>query len=400
MTFEEFLQKWQGRGIDFDGYYGDQCMDLIHQYHVDVLGIADGRTLAAPNAKSVFLNFPSVHNNHLFDRIENTPEGVPQKGDIVYWGNGESGHVAIFIEGDAQRFKSFDQNFPTGTKCQIVEHDYAGVLGWLRFKGNDTNYIELDGYKLNFADNASNTELMKLFVAVQKGEFVNKEQFLAQQAATSQCQVQLQTAIDQASEWQNKATELQTWLDSTKTELDELKKKYETELQRVVDLKAENAKILSEDSNYGQEALDAQHQVTDMEKKIEKTAAELELEVHHNPENGKSLVDEILDEIVRKSRLTEPQESRVQFITKLLISAGINRYLPQVGMEPLIENDPKFEEKSGKFIADMVNELITKTPTDTVVSPVAETVKPPRKNYVLLAVTWFLSLFIDQKGVK
>ena len=136
MTLQEFINKWNNKGIDFDGYYGDQCMDLMHQYLVDVLGIADGRTLAAADAKTVYLNFNNIFNHQLFEKIANTPTGVPKAGDIILWGTGIGpyGHVAIFVSGDANKFKSFDQNFPTGSKCHIQDHTYTGVLGWLRYK--------------------------------------------------------------------------------------------------------------------------------------------------------------------------------------------------------------------------------------------------------------------------
>jgi hypothetical protein len=149
MSFDEFVAKWNGKGIDFDKAYGDQCMDLMHQYHVEVLGITDGRTLAAPGAKDVYLQFESRFNNSLFEKIPNTPTGVPQKGDIVLWGEGIGpfGHVAMFVSGDTNKFKSFDQNFPTGSKCKIVEHTYKGVLGWLRFKGSvNTVQVEADKF--------------------------------------------------------------------------------------------------------------------------------------------------------------------------------------------------------------------------------------------------------------
>ena len=137
LSLREFIDKWDGRGIDFDGYYGDQCMDLMHQYHVEVLGITDGRTLAAPSAKEVFLKFDTRFNHHLFEKIDNTPTGVPEPGDIMLWGEGIGpwGHVAIFVDGDVNSFNSFDQNFPTGSKCHIQKHNYSGVLGWLRYKG-------------------------------------------------------------------------------------------------------------------------------------------------------------------------------------------------------------------------------------------------------------------------
>lgn len=139
MTFEDFLIKWNGRFIDFDGAYGPQCMDLMHQYIVEVLGLTDGRILAAPAAKDVFNNFDTIVGREYFEKIANTPTGVPQEGDIVLWETGTWGHVAIFIEGDVNKFNSFDQNYPVGSPCHIQSHTYSGCLGWLRFKGGEQN---------------------------------------------------------------------------------------------------------------------------------------------------------------------------------------------------------------------------------------------------------------------
>ena len=71
-----------------------------------------------------------------YDKIANTPTGVPQKGDIVIWGQGVGpyGHIAVFYQGDAMKFTSFDQNWPVGTVCHFQPHNYTGVLGWFRPK--------------------------------------------------------------------------------------------------------------------------------------------------------------------------------------------------------------------------------------------------------------------------
>ena len=133
MIIDDFIKKWDQKGIDFDGVYGDQCMDLMHQYCVEVLGLTDGKILRAPSAKDVWLT--NIYGKEKFESIQNTPTGVPNRGDIVLWGTGIGpyGHVAIFNTGDINTFYSFDQNFPTGTKCHIQKHDYKGVLGWLRY---------------------------------------------------------------------------------------------------------------------------------------------------------------------------------------------------------------------------------------------------------------------------
>jgi len=128
MTIEEFVEKYNGKGIDFDGYYGDQCMDLYRQYLKEVLEVP--QTPPVVGAKDIWYQ-PTPEN---FERVENTPNAVPSLGDIIIWGTvlGTFGHVAIFLEGDVNRFKSFDQNFPIGSKCHIQEHNYRGVLGWLK----------------------------------------------------------------------------------------------------------------------------------------------------------------------------------------------------------------------------------------------------------------------------
>ena len=135
MTFADFLTKYNGKYIDFDGYYGAQCMDLMHQYCLEFLGISDHSVLAAPCAKDVYNNFSTIKGNELFEQIGNTPTGVPQDGDIMFWNTGTYGHVAIFLEGTISTFNSFDQNWPVGSPNHIQNHTYSNVLGWLRFKG-------------------------------------------------------------------------------------------------------------------------------------------------------------------------------------------------------------------------------------------------------------------------
>ncbi|MDD7331861.1 hypothetical protein [Eubacterium sp.] len=39
MTFDEWVRKNLGRGIDWDGVYGVQCVDLVNHYIYNVLGI-------------------------------------------------------------------------------------------------------------------------------------------------------------------------------------------------------------------------------------------------------------------------------------------------------------------------------------------------------------------------
>lgn len=134
ISFDEFIAKWTGKPVDFDGVYPNQCMDLMHQYVYDVLGLTDRKLLAHPAAYQVFTDFSEKDT---FDKIANTPDGVPQKGDIVLFNKTPSnpyGHVCIFIEGDAKKFQSFDANYPTGSLPHVQTHTYGYCLGWLRPK--------------------------------------------------------------------------------------------------------------------------------------------------------------------------------------------------------------------------------------------------------------------------
>lgn len=134
MTTDQFVEKYLGKKIDFDNAYAGQCVDLFRQYVQEVLGFPQPKGVSG--AKDFWLNFdtdPNLKNN--YTKIPNTPDAVPQKGDVMLW-NGKAGggfgHVSIFLTGDVNSFTSFDQNWPTLSVCTKTVHDYKNVSGWLR----------------------------------------------------------------------------------------------------------------------------------------------------------------------------------------------------------------------------------------------------------------------------
>lgn len=135
MTFDQFIEKYNNKGIDFDGAFGNQCVDLYRQYVKEVLGFPQSPAVAG--AKDIW----DTYLSSFFTRYNNSPTAVPKKGDILIWGTkmGQYGHVAVFIDGGVTKFNSFDQNSPVGTLCHIQSHTYTGVLGWLRPKENAVN---------------------------------------------------------------------------------------------------------------------------------------------------------------------------------------------------------------------------------------------------------------------
>lgn len=148
MSFLEFFAKYNGKLVDLDGYPRDQkfqCVDLVRLFCIEALGLP--RNVLAPgNAKDIYLKYPNIAGSQYFKRIPNLPWTVPMQADIVVWKepfgpyteNGVrkfAGHIAIVNEGNVRRFTSFDQNMHPHTACRLVEHNYRGVMGFLRFKG-------------------------------------------------------------------------------------------------------------------------------------------------------------------------------------------------------------------------------------------------------------------------
>ena len=135
MTFDKFIQKYNGKEVDYDESYGVQCVDLIKIYLKEVLGI---EPQAIGNAEAYWNRYDELTylNNH-FDRIKNTLTFKPEKGDICVWGTGlsKNGHVAIATgESTLTNFYSYDENW--GIKAMHkVNHSYKnGFLGVLRPK--------------------------------------------------------------------------------------------------------------------------------------------------------------------------------------------------------------------------------------------------------------------------
>lgn len=132
MTYEEFVNNYNGKAIDYDGVAGVQCVDLAKIYLDKVFGIKAG---AWGNAHAYYDNFNNIaelRNN--FDRIANTASFVPRKGDICVWSKSMNGygHIAIATgEGNTSYFYTYDQNW-NGKAMKKVQHNYKYFSGVLR----------------------------------------------------------------------------------------------------------------------------------------------------------------------------------------------------------------------------------------------------------------------------
>lgn len=132
MTYQEFKNKWLGKGINYDGAYGNQCMDVYRMYVKEVLGCP--QSPGVTGAKDVW----NTYLPQYFDRIANSPTGVPQQGDIVIWGMNPYGHIAICDSATTSTLTCFEQNWTESDGSGVAEirkhNNYNNVLGWLHFK--------------------------------------------------------------------------------------------------------------------------------------------------------------------------------------------------------------------------------------------------------------------------
>lgn len=131
MTLDQFIERYLGKKVDYDNFYGGQCVDLYRQYVKDVLGYPQSPGVGG--AAEIW----DTADPKYYDKIPNTPSGVPNKGDIIIWNRrvgGGFGHVAIFLYGDVNSFTSLDQNWPTLDLVTKTQHTYSSVIGWLRPK--------------------------------------------------------------------------------------------------------------------------------------------------------------------------------------------------------------------------------------------------------------------------
>lgn len=136
MTFEKWVKQNIGKGIDYDGAYGVQCVDLAKHYIKNVLGITPqsiGNAIEYYNKRKT-----SEYLTKNFKWIDNTAEFVPKKGDLcVFTSRSGHGHISVATgEGTTSYFYSYDQNFPKAKHepMTLIKHSYNSFLGVLRPK--------------------------------------------------------------------------------------------------------------------------------------------------------------------------------------------------------------------------------------------------------------------------
>lgn len=135
MNFADFIIKYNGKKVDFDGEDGPQCMDLYRQYCKDVIGCPHTGTVNPDGAKALYLKFSERKEKEYFNRFNSN---LARFGDVIVWDRTQTnpyGHVAIVVEAYQQdEVLVFEQNGFTQNGTQFAVRDLKSALGILRKK--------------------------------------------------------------------------------------------------------------------------------------------------------------------------------------------------------------------------------------------------------------------------
>lgn len=138
MDVEEFVKKYNGKKVDYDGVYGSQCVDLARQWMEEGLNIPEhtGACSTSGGAKDLFIDYPKMEKEKKYFYRHNAKRAMIQ-GDILIWNETETnkfGHVAIYLGKLNNSLIVFEQDGlkQDGTKINIRSKN--NLLGFLRRK--------------------------------------------------------------------------------------------------------------------------------------------------------------------------------------------------------------------------------------------------------------------------
>ena len=131
----DFVSRYEGRNIDFDGFFGYTCVDLVRQYFQEVWKIPQPEPTGDAGAAAFYVKHGSrpIQARHL-DLITYNPRMVPPDGAVIVFRGTETnrfGHIGICVNADERGINLFEQDGFRQSPAAIRRWDYGRVLGWL-----------------------------------------------------------------------------------------------------------------------------------------------------------------------------------------------------------------------------------------------------------------------------
>lgn len=134
MNIEEFVLKYNGKKVDFDGLYGPQCVDLFRQYNREVWD--NPHTGAVIGAKDLYLNYNKMPAEKMYLNAIPTNSEI-HIGDVAIWDKTKTnqyGHVAIVLHNFKDSLIVFEQDGFKKDGAKISVRSKENLLGFLRKK--------------------------------------------------------------------------------------------------------------------------------------------------------------------------------------------------------------------------------------------------------------------------
>jgi len=134
MNLGEFIARYYGKKVDFDGMYGAQCVDLARQYWQDVWGVPQPE--GVDGAQEFYTNYDKkpIEKKYM-ERVECAAKGQPiPAGAVVLFGASASnkyGHIGICINTEGEKINLLEQDGFKQDGTKISQWSYDRILGWL-----------------------------------------------------------------------------------------------------------------------------------------------------------------------------------------------------------------------------------------------------------------------------
>jgi hypothetical protein len=133
MILKQFVEQYLGKFVDYDKKFGAQCVDLYRQYCHDVLEMPDSESVEGAKHLWMWYEETRIQKKHL-QKLDNTPDFIPNVGDIVIYGDNKFGHVAIVLFANVNKMIVFEQDGYAQDGAKPAMRNYNNVLGFLRLR--------------------------------------------------------------------------------------------------------------------------------------------------------------------------------------------------------------------------------------------------------------------------
>lgn len=127
ISLTQFIKKYLGTKVDFDGKFGPQCVDLARQYYSEVLDVPQFPPVEG--AKDIIKNpgkLKVIKEDALADYFS---------GDVLIWGasrTNQYGHVAILVSiYNTKYFIVLEQDGFKQDGCKLAFRSRENLLGGL-----------------------------------------------------------------------------------------------------------------------------------------------------------------------------------------------------------------------------------------------------------------------------